>query len=148
MVFGIPDDLNAAAEFGHYVPLWHRLSRVVGTFGLDVGMKFADELANIGLGKYDNCIDVGESREDFGALVFGHVRASITLELTDRLIGIYCDDQLPAKFPRGFQISHVADVQNVETAVGKDDFLAGPAPLFNAALELFAGKNFFVHVAQ
>ncbi len=53
-------------------------------------------------------------------------------EAADRRIGVQPDDELGPEAQAVFKQRDVADVQEVEAAVGEDDGLAGVAPLAHA----------------
>ena len=149
VVFGIADNGHAPAALDDGVALGNVVGGVVGALGVDVGTDFADQGAHVGLGKHDHGVHVGEGGQNFGALGGGHQRTPGALQAAHRLIRIETDHEFSAELLGGAEIADVADVQQVETAVGQDDALAGAAPFLDAAAELIAGKDFvFVRAHQ
>src|SRR5882672_9984824 len=89
MILGIAHDRHTPTASLHFVSLRDALGRVVGAFGLKVGADFADDGAHVVLGKDDNRVHVGESREYFRTLFSRHQRTPGALESTHRLVRIY-----------------------------------------------------------
>ena len=61
-------------------------------------------------------------------------------------IGIDSDDEKIAFGARRLQIANVADVQQIEHAIGKNDFAACAAVLVEDVVQAIAGENFFARV--
>ena len=91
----------------------------------DVGAERADQLQRRRRAEDRHEVHAGERREDLGALPRRGERAPRPLEAPHRGVGVDADDERVAEFPRLLEVADVADVQQVEAAVGEDDFLAG-----------------------
>jgi len=62
--------------------------------------------------------------------------ASDTFELAHRSVGVHTDDEEIAEFFGKREVAHMANVQNIEAAVGRDDFQALRFCLFHKRLHL------------
>src|SRR5262249_21640810 len=76
------------------------------------------------LGEEHDPVHARERREDFGALARGNDRAARSLVAAHARVGVDGDDQAIAVAARLLEAPHVADVQQVEAAVGEDDAFA------------------------
>lgn len=141
MIFCITHDCNAATVFAHQIALGHAFFRIVGTFSLNVGVNLVNESADIPLWEDDDCIDIGKSRENFGAFCSGHDGSTLAFERPYGVIGIYSDDQASTEILGGVQIANVAHVQDVKAAIRQGHSFACCAPLCNAAPQLIAVQN-------
>ena len=146
MLFGISDDRDANAETRRFFALGDCVERVVGAFRVDIWTKVAQNSADVRLVENDDVIHGGESGNKFGARLRGQNRAAGTFEPTDTRIGIYRDDENVTFTARALEIADMSRVQNIETAVGKHDFLGAGAMLSEARLQIGARKNFGTRV--
>lgn len=128
MVLGVAYDFDAASVAGNSVALGDGVWRVVSAFGLHIGTNFLDYGSHVRLGKDYYRIHVGERGNDFCALVVGHDGAAFAFEAAHGIVGIYGDDQAASKGLSAAQISHVADMQQIEGAVGQNDSVAAATP--------------------
>lgn len=118
------DDLNAAAGGEDVLVADDSFDRVVTTFDEDVGLNLADELEGRVLGEEYHRVDGGESGHDAGALALADDGARGAFEALDRGVGVEAEDELRAKPAAVLKQGDVADMQEVEAAVGEDDGLA------------------------
>ena len=149
MVLGISHDLDASAVSQHIIAFRNSVTRVVRTLGLNVGMQFADKAADIRLLEDNDGIDVGQSRNDLGALFGWHERTSLTLELPDAGIGVHGHDQPSTQRFCAAKIAHVPNMQQVEATVGQHDLLALVLPLGDLGMQVETRKYLgcvFAHV--
>ena len=144
VILGIANDGDAASVLAEGVALRHGVSGIVSAFGLDVGVNLANDGAHVGFGKDDDGVDVSQGGDDFCAFVLGHDGASVAFQSAHRRVGVDGDHQLPAEGFGRAQVADMADVQQVEVAVGKSDAFAGTAPLLDATAKLVAGQNLAV----
>jgi len=142
MRFRVPDNFYAAAALDDGVALGNGVAGVVSAFGVNVGANFANDGANVRLGKDDDGVDVGNGRDDFCTFVFRHDRTSLAFQGAHGLIRVDGDDKPAAQRLGSAQITHVPDMQQVEGAIGQDDPFAGAAPLPRALAELVAIQDF------
>ena len=116
---------------------------VVAAFDEDVGADLADELEGRVFGEEDDGVDGGEGGHDAGAFVLGDDGARGAFEAADGGVGVEAEDELGAELAAVFEQGDVADVEEVEAAVGEDDGLAGGAPVGDAGGEVLAVEDLF-----
>ena len=123
-----------------------RCRGVIGAFGVDVGLEFAQQRIYVELVENDDVIHGAKSGYQRGAGAFGEDGAAVALQFPCAGIGIDSYDEQIAFGARRLQIADVAHVQQIENAVGENDFAAGAAVLFEDRVQSFAGDNFFAGV--
>ena len=138
MVLGIAYNRSSPATGFYFVALGDALGGVIGALGMEVGTNLSDDGAHVVLGKDHNCVNVGESREYFRALLGWHKRTPCTLESAHGTVGVDCHYEFPAQFTRGAQIADVAYVQQIEATVGERNAGAGAPPFGHALSKLVA----------
>jgi hypothetical protein len=79
------------------------------------------------LGKNDHGVHASERGEDGGTVLLQDEGSPGTFEFADGTIAIKPDDEQIAKLSGALEVTHVAEVEQVETAVGGDDALAAAA---------------------
>lgn len=141
MIFGIAHDRHPAAVLAHQVALGDTFFGVVRALGLDVGVNFMNEGTHVPLRKDDYSVYIGESGENFCTFFGRHYRAALALKCADGVIGVHGDNQAAAKILGGVQIADVANVQDVEAAIGERDALARRTPLGDTPPQLVSIKN-------
>ena len=92
---------------------------VVGAFAVDVGLDPAQQPFDGVVGEGHDVIDGAEGRDDFGALARGHGRPPRPFQPCDGCVLVHRDNQAIGFGGRALQVSHVADVQQIEAAIGK-----------------------------
>src|SRR5437588_621856 len=119
---------------------------IVAAFDVDGGLQAGDQWASRWLGKYCDVVDAGERGQDFGsfglwdewsARAFQSARAGVIIETEDQKI---------AERPRLLEVAHVAQVEQVETAVGEDAALARLLPALHLGDKLLATMYFLLSV--
>ena len=81
----------------------------------------------VGSGKIDDVVDAAQRGDELGAIGGRHDRPARPLQRRDRRIVVDRDDEAIG-FARGrLQVADVADVQQVEAAVGERDRAPGRA---------------------
>ncbi len=70
--------------------------------------------------------------QNCGAIRFRIHRTARAFQLPRRVVAVDADEQRVAEVSRVLQIGHVAEMQDVETAVRDDEFFAGGAELLLA----------------
>ena len=141
MILGIAHDDNSASTSCDLVALRNALHRIVLTLGMKVGTDFANEGAHIFFWKHNDGIHIRQRRQNFRAFLGRHHGAPFALQRAHGSIGIDRDDQFAAEFPRGMQVAHVSDMQQVETSVGQCDGMAGAPPIRDALPQFVARNN-------
>ena len=124
----------------------HRFGGVVGALGVNVGLKIAEKRIYVELVKNHDVIHGAESGDQRRAGAFGENGAAFAFEFARARIGIDAHYEDIAFAPRSLQIAHVSNVQQIEDAIGENDFAAGAAVLFEDRVQSFAGNNFFAGV--
>src|SRR5579885_1629920 len=121
MILRVADDADATAV-GDYNPAFgHGLLGVVRPLGVNVGAEREQEFAHRRLVEDRHVVNGAEGRDRLGPLAFGDERAAFALEPTHLLVAVDRDDQKVAERASAFEVADVADVQEVEAAVGEDD---------------------------
>src|SRR5579862_7641263 len=146
MVFGIAANRGADAEKNREFSLGNRVNGVIGALRVDVGLKFAEERVDVELIENNYVVYRGQRCDDCCAGSFGHHRAAGAFALLGAGIGIERDDEDVAFRLCGLKVANVADVEQVEDAICKDDFSIGAAVFFEDSVEAFAGEDFFAGV--
>jgi hypothetical protein len=66
-------------------------------------------------------IDGFQSGDGFGAVLFANQRAQVAFDRPDAGVAVQADNKDVAQRLRFFETPHVADVEQIEAAVGPDD---------------------------
>src|SRR6266850_193007 len=141
VILGIADDRHPAAMFADYVRFGNAFGGVVRSFGLYIGTDLADQCAHVWFGENDYCVDVRQGGKNLGAFFGRHQRTTFALQRADGFVGVDRHHQAAAQFFGGMQVSHVADMQQIEAAVSQGDALSGTAPLVHALAQSGAVEN-------
>ena len=141
MVFGIANDDDAAAAGFDIITLGDAFGSVIGAFGVKIGTDFADDGADIFFGKDDNGIDIGEGSKDFGTLAFRHHGTALAFQGTDGGVGVDGNYEFASEFAGGTEVANVADVEDVEAAVGECDAISSVAPGGDSVFQVVTCKN-------
>src|SRR5262249_3936288 len=144
VVLGTPPDLHAPAAGNNLVALGDAFGSIVGAFGVNVWPEEPDKLADIRLVKDDHRIDVCKRRQNLGAFVLRDSRTSCTLQRPGARIGIYSDNQPASELLCSMKIADVTDVEQIEAAVGENDFFTGGTPLLSLFGDPRCVKDFWV----
>ena len=107
------------------------------TLDENVGLEGVKELARGVLIEDQDVIDTSQRSEHSGAVVFGDDWSSGTFEFSHAGIAVDGHDQDVAKLPGLFEQSEVANMEQVEAAVGEDDSASLFAVLGHAWEESF-----------
>jgi hypothetical protein len=118
------EDDFAAAGF-HHVAADDFFVGVVVAFDEDVGLEGGDEGGGGVFVEGDDVVDGLEAGEDGHAIVERVHRAGGAFEFAHRIVAVHADDQDVALLARKFEVLDVAGVEDVEDAVGEDDFGVG-----------------------
>jgi hypothetical protein len=146
VILGIADNFDPTAIFRDRIALRDSVGCVVGAFGLDVGTNLANDGADVEFGEDYDSVDIGQRGYNFGALFGGHDGPALAFEDADRFVGIDCHYEFSAQSFGSAQITDVADVQQIEIAIGQRNALAGAPPFLYALAKLAAAQDFIVCV--
>ena len=141
MIFRITDDDDTSSAGFDLFALGDAFHGIVRTFGMKIGADFANECAHIFFWKDDYCINIGQRCQNFSAFRGRHHGPSLPLQRAYRVIGVQRDNQFAPESAGGMKIAYVADVQQVETSVGKRDAITGLPPTGHALLQFVARNN-------
>lgn len=144
MVLKVAHNFHATAVGQHLVTFRNIIAGVVGAFGLHVRTDLANQCAHIGFLENYDCVYVRESCNNLGAFNGRHQRTAFALQLANGFVGIHRDNQLAPERFRSLQVTHMSDMQQIETTIGQNDLLTIATPLVDALPQLFARKNFLV----
>lgn len=142
MFLRIADDGDANAKAVGDGAFWNGFRGVIGALGVNVGAQFLEQLFDVGFFEEDDEINVTQGSDEFGAGVFVQNGATGTFQAENAGIGIYTDDEDVTFLPGAGEIAHMADVECIEAAVGKDDALAVALGSIEEKLESLARFNF------
>ena len=92
-------------------------------------------------GKDRDVIDARERRQHLGAIGFPIERPRGALERADGVVAIHGHGQDVAERAGGLQIAHVADVEQIEAAVGENQLPAFAGQCLADGGELFGGDD-------
>ena len=140
VILWITHDDDAASTGFDYIVLGDALCRVVGAFGMKIRMDFANDGAHVFFWEYYDGVHIRQRRQNFRAFIGGHYGPPFALQRADGSIAVDRDNQLAAELPGGMQVAHMADVQQIEAAVGQRDTVAGVPPIRYTLLK-FAARN-------
>src|SRR5215469_14104452 len=146
MVWQVRDQAHDAAISLHDASLGQAIqvrevtpgSGVVAAFYVDGGPQQGNQRTGRWLGKYGDVVDVGERGQDFGSFFLRDERSARAFQNTRASVIIETEDQKIAERPRLLEVAHVAKVEQVETAVGKDAALARLLPALHLGGKLLA----------
>lgn len=92
-------------------------------------------------------IDGGQRGDEGSAVLFGIDGTAFTLESTDGGVAIDADEKKVAEVARGFEVSDVAEVEEVKATVGDDELFAAAKWLAPGA-EIGVGDDFREEVQE
>ena len=118
------------------------IDRPVSAFDQDVRNQGTYQLIRSILSKEADVIDATKRRENDGAIFVRIDRASFPFNPPDGCIRVQADDQYIPEFPCSLQILDVPTMQNVERAIGEDDFFPLSAQLRAKPQELSHPDDF------
>jgi hypothetical protein len=124
-------DYHLATRFFNPFPSHRGFLGPIPSFDKDVGLERGDEFQGGGFIKNSDIVHTPKARENLRPLFLredGPVRA---FQASNRMIAVHPDDQYISKRFRFLQIADMADMENVETTVGKND----PFSLYPKAIE-------------
>lgn len=117
---GKDDDFAAGFLHGAAFVLVDTLKGVIAAFDPNVGLGGGEELEGGGLVENAHGIDASQGGNDAGAIGFGVNGAASTLQLADSGIAIDPYQKGIPLLAGSFEVGHVAEVEDVKTAVGHD----------------------------
>ena len=116
---------------------------VIATLDEDVGLEGADELEGSVFVEDDDGVDGGQGGHDAGTLALADDGPGRAFEARNGSVGVEAEHEPRAELAAIFEQLDVADVEQVEAAVGEDDGFAGGSPLVDAEDDALGVENFF-----
>lgn len=138
MIFRIADYCHRTTITSYNVTLGHGLGRIVGTFRVYIRSEQEYQLLDRWLVKYRYGIHHSQSSDDLSSLVLGDIGPARAFQRSDLRVRIDGDDQRPAELPGTGQISNMAGMDQVKTAIGQQYPRARGAPLSREIRQLAA----------
>ena len=129
MVFRIADNGDASAAGNHCLTFRNAFLGIVGAFGVNVRTQKKDKLFDVRCVEDGYSVHVSQRGQQFRAFVIRNSRPALALERACAGIGINGHNQLSAQLFGGLQVSDVAHVKKIKTAVGEDYLVSRGAPL-------------------
>jgi hypothetical protein len=124
MIFGIADDGDLDAEAMSGGPFGNCFRRVVGSFGVNVGMEIFEEGFDARFAEEHDVVDAAECGDQFRAGVFVKDGTTGPFEVADACVRINADHEDVALAASSFEIADVAYVERIKTAVSENDALS------------------------
>lgn len=146
MIFRIADDFHAPSTFENSIALGDGIRGVIRSLRLNVRTDFANDRANVELGKNHDGVDRGEGSDNFSPLLFREHWASFAFKPKYRFIRINRDDEFGAQLLGCIQISNMPNMQQVECTVCEDDAFPRASPFPDKPPEFAAADNFAIPV--
>ena len=148
MVLWIAHNRDPAAIGPDDVSFWNVVYRVIGAFAVHVGADCLEQRPYGGLVENDHVVHPAQGSHQLGAVGRGQNRSSLPLEPPNRGIVVDRYDKEIGFLGGSLQIADVADVQEVETAVGESDGTARGAIARAAPYERIAIQHLTHGVPQ
>src|SRR5262245_16695548 len=117
MVLGIADDGGSTAVGRNHIAFGNCVDRVVRTLAVHVGTEQGQQPRHSRFCKDDHVVDGSQGGHELGAILRSEDRASWTFQASHRSIIVHADNQAIALRFCALEISHVADVQQIEASV-------------------------------
>src|SRR5258708_37815711 len=108
---------------------------------MKVRTDFANDRAHVLFWKNYDGVNIPERRQNFRAFLGRHRRPTFALQGADGSISVHRDNQFAAEFPRGTQVTYVANMQQIENTVGQRDAIASAPPVCHTLLKFVARNN-------
>ena len=124
MILWIADDHDNAAELVHQFPFRHGVGRLVGTLRVKIRPDRIHQFFDGRLVKYCHQINAAKRSDDLRAFILRHKGSVLSLQFSCLPVRIDTHNEYIAYRLCSFQISDMADVEEVEAAVRKHDLQA------------------------
>ena len=129
MVLGVADNFYPSAAGQHHVALRDAFRRVIRTFGMNVRTDGANEIADIELIENHHSVYVRQRGQNFSALILWNARTPRAFERARARIRVNSHHQPATKFLGRAQVTHMAYMEQIKTAVGENNLFALFPPL-------------------
>jgi hypothetical protein len=133
----------SAGSFDHF-PSDSGLLGPIPSFDEDMRLKRRDEFERGLFIKYGYVIHTFKAREDFRPLLLRKDGSFRTFQALNRTITVYPHDQYITEGFGFFQITDMAEMKKVETAIGEDDPLSLFLEILDNPMEIFFCFDLFL----
>ena len=120
--------------------------RVIAAFDVDIRLSGGEKIGRGAFGKNADATDTFEGGEHGRAVGFRIHRARWAFEFAHARVAVDAQEEQVTEVARVFQVGHMAEMQNVEAAVGDDEFFAGVAHGLAPRGQLFPTDNFAMKI--
>lgn len=124
MVLGISGDPDLTSIREDFFPFRHARFSVIGAFCMNRGLKGVENAVDVRLIKDHNMIHTPKCGNKRRSFILIQDRAPGSFQAANRPVAVDRHNERIAQCACTFEIAHVADVENIEAAVGKDDLLS------------------------
>ena len=121
VILRVADDRDAAAVAADGVALGHGVDGVVGPLAVHVGPQRQQKRRDGRLGKDRHVVHAAERGDELRAIRRRQDRPARALQARHRRVVVDRDDEAIGLARRRLEVADVADVQQIEAAVGKGD---------------------------
>src|SRR4029079_11374820 len=97
---------------------------IIRAFGMNGRPKYIEHAPDIRLIEHHDMIHASKRRHKSCAFAFIEDRTIRSFDCADGLVTVDRHDKSVAQLPGAFEISHMADMQNVKAAIGENDGFA------------------------
>src|SRR5579883_93701 len=132
-------------HFGFWQPVRVKLlatcAGVVAAFDVDGRLQLLDEGAGGWLIEDGDIINAGEGGEDFGALLLRHQGATWAFQAARAFVAVQAKNQEIAQRAGILQVANMAEVQQVEAAIGENGLFACLLPASDDLRQFIMREN-------
>jgi hypothetical protein len=121
VVLRIARDSYFTAIRPYAIPLWYGIFSIVRAFGMDPRTKYFEYTGDIGFVKHHYIIHTPEGGDKSGAFLLIQYGALRTFDRPDGAVAVDRNDQGIAQLASALKVAHVANVQNIEAAIGENN---------------------------
>jgi hypothetical protein len=143
---GHEDDFATGGFHGAALVLVQRVQGVIAAFDVNIRLRGGEKFRGGGVGEDADAVHALQRGEDGGAIGFGIHRPAGALQAAHGGIAIHADEQGIAALTRVFEVGDVAQMEDVKTAVGDDEFFAAGADLPPPCRQLVPGDDFVAEI--
>src|SRR5450755_97047 len=132
----VGNEAHGAAIRLYHLRLWQAAgigrailgTRVVAALYINSGLQQFDQRTRRWFAEDCYIVNIRKRGQNFGPLVLGYQRTTSSLEQARALIAVQAQHQEITERPRLLQVAHVAQVDQIEAAIGKDAALTRLLP--------------------
>ena len=148
MILGVAHDAHLPAETLHHLTFRDRLLGIVGAFAVHVREQVKQDLRRRQPVEDHDVIHGFERRHQFRAAFLAENRPPLAFQCGHGAVAVHAHHQHIAAAPCLFKITHMADVENIKTAVGEGNAAAFPAQALAQGAHFFARDQGCAHALR